>query len=98
MTRPQHCRAGNSPERKYNGLLPLRVGPSAVACMFITAYQHGIRTAYLLVPCKYRGLETEQDRMRRCTKCCEVFCSLCSVPDYQQHDINYFCFECKMAT
>ncbi|KAL3141349.1 hypothetical protein ABBQ32_004932 [Trebouxia sp. C0010 RCD-2024] len=39
--------------------------------------------------------EPGTDNMRQCCKCQEGFCSLCSVPDYQQHDVRYFCLDCK---
>ena len=45
--------------------------------------------------CLYRRFEQGTDKMRQCCTCQEVFCSLCSVPDYEQHDVRYFCLDCK---
>ena len=50
MTSPQHRRAGKPPEQNYNGLLPLRVGPSTVNCIFIllTSMAFARHTYYFL--------------------------------------------------
>lgn len=41
------------------------------------------------------AFEAGPDKMRQCSRCHELFCSLCSIPDYECHDVRHFCLDCK---
>ncbi len=72
------------------------VQQSSAYCLAVaTAYTLQYLSHYLTKHGLHRGLEAGLDRMRRCANCSEVFCSLCSVPDYHEHDVRYFCLECQ---
>ncbi|KAG2424195.1 hypothetical protein HXX76_014728 [Chlamydomonas incerta] len=49
-------------------------------------------------PCTHCGavlpVSAEACRLRQCSGCYDVFCSLCSVPDYEEREDRVFCFSC----
>mmetsp|Transcript_31424 Transcript_31424/g.69988 ORF Transcript_31424/g.69988 Transcript_31424/m.69988 type:complete len:235 (+) Transcript_31424:116-820(+) len=47
------------------------------------------------VPCTHCGQQLADTQVQQCSSCQDVFCSTCSLVNYEERDVRVFCLDCN---